>query len=183
MVAFAKLAKDYKDTNEHSDIINVVLDNRADGPLRATSYNGAFVLEPVVEDFSELKFLAANIFHPEAKYNRPSDPSGLPRVTLDNPVEAQEEVTIEIRNGTFVNGLARANQEKLEDLGYEVVAIGNAEEQDYNETQIYDFSDGAYPATVDFLAGNFTDNISAQIPLGLSTEADILIILGLDAAY
>ncbi len=183
MVAFAKLARDYKEQENPPHIIHTVLDNSADGPLRAANYGGAFVLEPRVEDFSELKFMAANLFSPEKTFELPSNPSGLPRVTLPNPVETEETATIEIRNGTFVNGLARANQEKLAELGYDVIAISNAKEQDYEQTVVYDFSNGKYPRTIDFLAGNYTDNITAQIPLGLTTEADILIILGLDTAY
>lgn len=183
MVAFAKLARDYKNSEDRPDIINVVLDNKVDGPLQAANYNGAFVLEPKVDDFSELKFMAQNIFYPEIEYERPTSPSGLPRVTLENPVEASEEATIEVQNGTFVNGLARANQEKLESLGYDVVQISNSEKQDYSQTIIYDLSNGKFPSTVDFLAGNYTDNIVTSIPLGVSSQADILVILGLDAAY
>lgn len=180
-VAFGKIAKDYD--REANPIHSVVLDNSIDGPLQAANYNGAFVLEPVVEDFSELKFIADAIFTPDLKYERPTDPSGLPRVTLDNPIEAKEDATIEVQNGTFVNGLARANEEKLRDLGYNVVKIGNSDNQDINQTVIYDLSNGKYPQTLDFLAANYSDNITASIPLGVSSSADILILLGLDAAY
>jgi polyisoprenyl-teichoic acid--peptidoglycan teichoic acid transferase len=183
MVAFAKLAKEYKNVEQKPEMTTVVLDNDVDGPLQAANYNGAFVLEPKVDDFSELKFIAQNIFTPELEYQRPSSETGLPRVTLENPVEATEEVTIEIQNGTFVNGLARATQEKLDPLGYEVIAISNTDIQNFTETVVYDFSDGGFPKTLDFLAGNYTDNISSSIPLGISSEADILIILGLDSAY
>jgi len=181
MVAFAKLAKTYKD--ESKPVKSIVLDNRDNGPLQAANYNGAFVLEPKVEDFSELKFIAANIFIPEMKFERPSEPSGLPRVTLENPVQDKEGANIEIQNGTFVSGLARANQEKLEELGYTISKIGNSDDQSYQETIIYDLSDGAFQATLDFLAGNYTDNISTYVPLGIASSADILLILGLDAAY
>ncbi len=183
MVAFAKLARNYKNSEDRPEIINVVLDNKAEGPLQAANYNGAFVLEPKVDDYSELKFMAQNIFHPELKFERPTSPSGLPRVTLETPVKSTEEVTIEIQNGTFVKGLARANEEKLTELGYAVIEISNSEKQDYSQTVIYDLSNGKFPSTLDFLAGNYTDNIVTSIPLGISSEADILVILGLDSAY
>ena len=183
MVAFAKLAKEYKNVEQKPQITTIVLDNDVEGPLQAANYNGAFVLEPKVEDFGELKFIAQNIFNPDLEYIRPASDTGLPRVTLENPVESSEDATIEIQNGTFVNGLARASQEKVENLGYEVIAIGNTDIQNFTETVIYDFSDGGYPKTLDFLAGNYSDNISSSIPLGVSSEADILIILGLDSAY
>ena len=180
-VAFGKIARDYdKETNP---VINRVLDNSAGGPLQAANYNGAYVLEAKVEDFSELKFIASNIFNAEQNFERPTEPSGLPRVSLENPVESKEDATIEIQNGTFVNGLARANEEKLESLGYDVIRIGNSEKQDYTQTVIYKTTDADFPSTLDFLAGNYSDNVSNALPLGISTEADILIILGLDVAY
>lgn len=182
LAAFAKLAAQY--LGDKKPVITRVLSDANNGPLEAANYNGAFVLEPKVEDFSELKFIAKNIFAPDLVYERPTEEeSGLPRVTLENPVQAKDAATIEIQNGTFVNGLARATQEKLSSLEYEIVSIGNAASRDYAETIIYDFSNGAYPDTLDFLATNYTDNITASIPLGLTSSADFLIILGLDAAY
>lgn len=181
LTAFARLAADY--LGDSKPVINRVLSDAQDGPLQAANYNGAFVLEPKVEDFSELKFIAANMFNPEQVYERPTEETGLPHVVLQNPVPAKEKATIEIQNGTFVSGLARATEEKLTGLGYDVVSISNAPNQDSSNTVIYDFSDGKYPATLDFLAGNYTDNITSKIPLGLSSSADFLIILGLDAAY
>lgn len=182
LTAFAKLAGEY--LKENKPIINRVLSDANDGPLQSANYSGAFVLEPRVEDFSELKFIAANIFSPDLVYQRPEEEeSGLPRVVLQSEVEAKDDASVEIQNGTFVNGLARATQEKLEDLGYDIIAIGNAESRDYDRSIIYDFSDGEYADTLNFLAANYTDNITNQIPLGLTSSADFLIILGLDAAY
>ena len=180
--AFAKLAGEY--LSDKSPIINQVLSDGPDGALTAASYGGAFVLEPKVEDFSELKFVASNIFDPSATYNRPDpETSGLPRIVLESPVEAKDKATLEVQNGTFVNGLARATQDKLTELGYSIVSIGNAESRDFNETIIYDFSQGRFPDTLDFLAANYTDNIVSQIPLGVTSSADFLIILGIDNAY
>jgi LCP family protein required for cell wall assembly len=181
LTAFAKLAAGYLE--EKKPIISRVLSDAQDGPLQAANYGGAFVLEPKVEDFSELKFIADNIFQPEMVYERASEDTGLPRIVLENPVEAKETATLEIQNGTFVNGLARATQDKLTSLGYEIAAVSNAPTQDVTQTIIYDFSEGQFPATLDFLAGNYTDNITDKIPLGISSSADFLIVLGLDAAY
>lgn len=161
-----------------------VLSDADNGPLQAANYNGAFVLEPKVEDFSELKFMAAHLFEPEATFTRPTEEeTGLPRIVLQSPVQAKDKAAIEIQNGTFVNGLARATQEKLVGLGYTIKAVGNAEKRDYDKTVIYDFSNGKYPDTLDFLAANYTDNITNKIPLGMVSKADFLIVLGLDSAY
>lgn len=180
--AFAKLAGEY--LSDKKPIMTKVLSDDKEGPLQAANYNGAFVLEPKVENFEELKFIAKNIFSPDLSYERPAEEeNGLPRVVLPSPVPAKDKATVEIQNGTFVNGLARATQEKLAALGYEIVAIGNAAERNYENTVIYDFSNGAFPDTLDFLAANYTDNITNKIPLGLTSTANFLIILGLDAAY
>lgn len=182
MAAFGGLAKDY--FGEKKEPINTVLDNAKDGPLQEANYDGAFVLEPKVQDFSELKFIATHMFEPDLKFTRPTEAeTALPRVTIEKPVPSKEKATIEIQNGTFVNGLARAMQTKLEDLDYTVQGVGNAEKQDFEKTIIYDLSNGKYPATADFLAANFTDNITTQIPLGVSSKADFLMIIGLDLAY
>ncbi len=182
LAAFAKLAVTYWENK--TPIMSKVLSDADNGPLQAANYNGAFVLEPKLEDFSELKFMAAHIFEPEATFTRPTaEETGLPHVVLQSPVEAKDKATIEIQNGTFVNGLARATQEKLVSLGYTIKAVGNAEKRDYEKTIIYDFSNGKYKDTLDFLAANYTDNITNKIPLGLVSKADFLIVLGLDAAY
>ena len=180
--AFAKLAASYLE--DRTPIMSKVLSDADNGPLQAANYNGAFVLEPKIEDFSELKFMSAHLFEPDATFVRPTEEeTGLPRVVLQSPVEAKDKATIEIQNGTFINGLARATQEKLDELGYSIVTIGNAEKRDYDKTIIYDFSNGKYQSTLDFLAANYTDNITNKIPLGLISKADFLIVLGLDAAY
>lgn len=185
IVAFAKLAKGYLDQENTSGPNNVVLDNQIDGPLRAANYNGAFVLEPRVGDFSELQFIANNIFDPEAVFDSPipTHKPATPTVEFTTRTEANEDATIEILNGTFVQGLAGANRSELESLGYDVVKVGNTTQQDEAETIIYDLSDGKFPATIDFLSKNYTENITNKIPLGISSEADILIVLGLDVAF
>ena len=131
----------------------------------------------------EIPSFAKSIFSPEIDFERPTQESGLPIVTFEKPVESSEGATVEILNGTFVNGLARANQEELKALGYEIIKIGNSESQDYEDTIVYDISNGKFPKTLDFLAANYTDNITASIPLGVSSVADILIILGLDKVF
>jgi len=181
MMAFTKIAYGYD--SETNAIKSVVLDDRADGPLRANSYNGSFVLEPRYDDYSEIKFITANIFETDPVYVVPTRDTSIPEVQIENPVVSQETARIEIQNGTFVNGLAGANKQTLVDLGYEVVKVGNADKQNYRETIIYDLTDTPFPKTESFLAENFSSNIQTSIPLGISSTADYLIVLGLDLAY
>ncbi len=55
-----------------------------------------------------------------------------------NSEDKNKKVTIEVLNGSEVEGLATKVSKKLEDLGYEVVNIGNVNGIKYNETHIYD---------------------------------------------
>lgn len=48
--------------------------------------------------------------------------------------------TVEVLNGTAVNGLAARTAELLRSFGYDVIATGNAETSDYEKTVIFDRS-------------------------------------------
>lgn len=48
--------------------------------------------------------------------------------------------TVEVLNGTGINGLAGRTAELLRGFGYDVISIGNAERQDYEHTEIVDRS-------------------------------------------
>jgi anionic cell wall polymer biosynthesis LytR-Cps2A-Psr (LCP) family protein len=48
--------------------------------------------------------------------------------------------TVEILNGTAVNGLAGRTAELLRGFGYDVISIGNADRSDYEKTEIIDRS-------------------------------------------
>jgi anionic cell wall polymer biosynthesis LytR-Cps2A-Psr (LCP) family protein len=48
--------------------------------------------------------------------------------------------TVEVLNGTGINGLAGRTAELLRGFGYDVISIGNAERQDYERTEIVDRS-------------------------------------------
>lgn len=48
--------------------------------------------------------------------------------------------TVEILNGTAVNGLAGRTAELLRGFGYDVISIGNADRNDYEKTEIIDRS-------------------------------------------
>lgn len=45
--------------------------------------------------------------------------------------------TLEVLNGSGVTGAAKKVADKLKDLGYQVIKIGNADKDDYTKTQIY----------------------------------------------
>jgi anionic cell wall polymer biosynthesis LytR-Cps2A-Psr (LCP) family protein len=52
----------------------------------------------------------------------------------------ERKFTVEVLNGTTTNGLAGRTAELLRGFGYEVIAIGNADRNDYEATEIIDHS-------------------------------------------
>ncbi len=174
------------------EVANYVFDDSPQGVLYAANIDGAYVLQPKTGDFSEMQFITKNIFN-------------LPNSTAKKAAETKENVTLEIRNGTKINGLASKTATKLMGLGYQVIKIDNALKQDYEKTVIYDLTNGAKPKTIEALKELLNANIATELPAWLSgtwqevnqdknqlidqtngdddkitTNADILIVLGMD---
>ncbi|MDD5567013.1 MAG: LCP family protein [Patescibacteria group bacterium] len=174
-------------------VINRVLDSTPSGLLYSeTTIDGAYILKPRADDYSEIQALAKNIF----QYSSVS----------------QEAAKIEVQNGTKISGLAETTSNRLKELGYDVVKITNAEELNLAETQIYDLSLGQKSKTLELLKWElngtvissspfFTNDSDSTVsnqtnaehtlanslynlsntPAPQTSDADILIILGNDA--
>jgi hypothetical protein len=92
---------------------------------------------------------------------------------------AAEMAELQVLNGTWTSGLAGGTAEYLETQGFIVAEVGDAENKDQAETQIFEYSEK--PATVNYLAqvlgvpprnifrGNSDDG-----------EYDVKVILGAD---
>jgi len=172
-------------------IITKVFDNSPDGPLKSeVGLNGAYILVPKAGDFSEVQYLAKNIF--------------------EEKQQKEENAKIIVQNGTTQAGLAEevANQLKLSD--FNVVKYGNASNKNYNQTIIYDLTGGEKPQTLnslknlldavvisnlpvlldnfnqnnqidyDALAISLDNNLSNLNTNGLKTQVDFLIVIGSD---
>lgn len=100
--------------------------------------------------------------------------------TEPQPAETHDpsEVTVQILNGTDVAGLADDTATLLEDEGYDVPTIGNAQ-QDYDSTQI--FYRPKFQADAEALQDRFftTGKLSKGAP---NANADITIVLEDDYA-
>lgn len=190
MMRFAKYIPDISSES----IAMHVLDNRS-GLLYDGNYNGAYVLLPYEEDWSELHALADNIF---AK--SPNDPN-FTTATPDPSLSLN--VTVEIQNGTGTTGLASQTAQLLEGSGFTVATIGNAANRESPKTVIYDLTDGekdeelaalkeylsadVYMSTKGYLAADdvVPDEVLPTTPgadLVTSTDdIDFLIILGEDS--
>lgn len=190
MMKFAKYVPDIS-----GDKVSMHVLDATSGLLYETYTNGAYVLLPYEEDWSDLHLLADNIFEGKEVNANP--------VLTDNSKTTAEKVTVEIQNGTSTTGLASQTAQLLESSGFTVVSVTNAETKDFPTTVIYDFTDGKkdheLAALKDYLRAevymsekgylNAEDvvpdkvvNISDYAPLVTSTETvDFLVILGQDS--
>lgn len=199
LVRFGQIAKDI----DTSTLKNHVLDTSAASPLYATSRGGAYVLLPKDDNWNSLEQIAANIFL--------EDPFSAPLTTqhvastqgtqTESETSSKEPIVIEIQNGTTVSGLAYRTSQIVDGQGFSVRRVGNAAKKGYDETLIYDFTDGAYPkelhALSEYLGANLVlspagwratggKTIPSELALnteeiaGLATadDVDFLVILG-----
>jgi hypothetical protein len=82
--------------------------------------------------------------------------------------------TVEVLNGTAVNGLAGRTAELLRSFGYDVISIGNAGNANYDRTEIIDRS--GYEDVVKTFADIIRcKNIRAETPLRENTEGEMSI--------
>lgn len=170
----------FKDIQKEN-IINKVLDNSADGLLTdSVSAAGAYILLPRSGDFAEIQYLISSVFN-------------------DAPQEAkksvnQEKATVEVRNGTWINGLASKVAVDIEKYGFTVVRIGNSSRQNVEKSVIYDLTYGEKNESLTILKNNTSANVSLGIPDWLTEEIrqetaketnpikpDFLLVLGQDA--
>ncbi len=139
-----------------SKIVSRVLDTSPNGLLYSDyTADGAYVLQPVAGDYSEIQALAKNIFNYTAI--------------------SKESAKIEIQNGTATNGLADTTANLLKDIGYNVVEVGNAASNTETTTIIYDLSLGNNPETLQLLKKELAAEVSANAPIFLSdSTADVI---------
>lgn len=138
---FLKIAKKI----DSEKIIQKVLDDSPQGLLKSNiGEDGAYILLPRVSDYSELQYLAKNIF----MLNK----------------AGEEKMKVIIQNGTTIEGLATSKAQELEYLGFEVIKISNAPRQDYEKTVIYDLTQGKKSQALVFLKEKLGANVSKNLP-------------------
>ncbi|QQO11139.1 LCP family protein [Breznakiella homolactica] len=94
--------------------------------------------------------------------------------------------TVEVLNGTPSSGLARRTADLLQGFGYDVITVGNADENDVERTEIIDRS--GYDAMVRIFADLIRcQNIRSEVPApedmdvrNFEYKADFTLILGRD---
>lgn len=160
----------------NESIISRVVDDSENGLVYSKIYEptGAYVLVPQAGEynFSEIHALAEHIF--------------------ENVETVKEDATVQVLNGTSRNGLAAQTAEKLRTYDIDVINVGNAPDETYTKTVIYDLSYGTKSLSLELLQGIVPDNVGTQKDLEsvlasdanheyFDTSADFIIILGEDA--
>jgi len=171
-----KLWDMFGDTKQ-DDITNKVLDNSPKGLLvDGRGENGAYILAPRSGDFSEVRYMVHNIF-----YTAPQE---------TKTKVSTEKASLEVRNGTWINGLASKVAMDLEKLGFDVLRIANANQQNFQKNVIYDLTGGKKASSLKILKDKTNANVSTDLPQWLSNEinnatsaerADFILILGQEA--
>lgn len=189
-LAMAPLLKDFS-----SDRVSLqVLTDEPGKELVAANVNGAFMLFPRNPDWSEIRGLAANPFDGVTGTQTAGTTSSSTTAT-SKPVAPQIRPRIEVRNGTTRTGFAAQMAAKFEKGGYEVKAFGNAIRRGYEESIIFDLTQGKKPAELAKLKKSLqatvslnqpdtiqpTDGLAPERPSS-SGELDFFVILG-EASY
>jgi LCP family protein required for cell wall assembly len=126
-----KLAR-YAPAVQSENVNHYVLDASTASPLYASNINGAYVLLPKRDDWSEVQEIAASLFSSE----------NAEHLAASGVEDTAKSARIEIQNGTSISGLAFEASQLLVSSGFDVQTVGNADNRDYHRTIIYDLSEG-----------------------------------------
>lgn len=158
------------------NITQVIFTDAPDNFLYATTTkNGAFALLPNIPDYSELKNVAVHIFEPNVQLKSNSSKY------IQKP-SLEKNPTVIIKNGTNTQGLAAQTANFLKKQGFTIKGIGNAVNQDYNKTIIYDLTYGEKLTKLAFLKSSLDADIANVIPDDIQVTyegvTDFYIIIG-----
>ena len=162
-------------------MIAKTLDNSPNGLLVDTiSQEGAYILLPRSGDFAEIQYLVNNIFG-------------------SAPVETKKQVitektSLEILNGTWINGLANRVALDLEKYGFDIIRISNYSRQNLQKSAIYDLTYGEKIESLKILKEKTNADVNLGLPEWLIQELsenlskeknvkqpDFILILGQEA--
>lgn len=175
-----RLWSNFKDITK-DDIISKVIDDGVNGLLYATRNSiGSYVLMPKNGDFSEIKYLFQNIFAEDS--------------AEEKAVVVPEKAVVEVKNGTWVNGLAQRIALDLEKSGFQTNNIGNASRQNFEKSIIYDLTFGEKIKSLTILKEKTGASATFELPEWLKEEIatentenpnierpDFILILGQDS--
>ncbi|PIR94264.1 hypothetical protein COT97_02115 [Candidatus Falkowbacteria bacterium CG10_big_fil_rev_8_21_14_0_10_39_11] len=161
IIELYKLSKNLDTDNP----ITLTLDDGPNGFLFSSMVNSAYVLQPRGGNYNAISSAVKHIFD---------------QTTVEVP--KTQNASIEIRNGTTVNGLAFSTSQTLKEQGYQIIKIGNAPSQTYPQTLIYQLQANADTEALNNLITNLDADFIEEIPSWIREDAelttDYYIILG-----
>jgi len=147
IATFYDIAKE----TDTSNIEQLVIDDSPHGLLEARNFNGAYVLVPKIgiSNFDQIHVAINHFLYP----------------TVLKPLDQQQNILVELQNGTLIGGFASKVANRLEKNGVKITKIGNAETQNIKQTLIYDLSQGARPEIIQAIQEQLPGaKISIEIP-------------------
>lgn len=170
-----------KDVDKNKITNNVLSDSPSSLLASMVSTSTGYILYPRAGNFSEIGYLVENVFiGNEQKMEK---------------IAENRDTKIEIKNGTWINGLATRLSIDLERDGFEVIRVGNSEEKGFEETVIYDLTFGEKIDPLKHLKERMDASVKFNLPEWLKDDIeksiseeenpqapDFLIILGKNAS-
>lgn len=186
--------------NIHTAILSTGNNGLLVGGTEILDGTPASILRPRAgaENYDQIKEFVKNIFK-EAKSDSldskapsatqspsPStSPSAQPSTTPtpENNSVNQEKPTVEIRNGTNIQGLGAKISQVVKTAKFSVQTVGNAAKRDRTTTLIVDLTGGKKKASLEVLISTLKATSSVSMPSTENTsKADFIVLLGTDAA-
>ena len=186
MKRFFELARITEPSQVHSEVLSPGPKGVLIGGTEILGGVPASILRPRTGNYSEIQTIAANLLKQTDTDESQAQDVPAPKVPTPTPTPTPKKSkivslpTVEIRNGTKINGLAKQKSDELSDKGYEIVTIGNAISNNTTETIIYYISDEQEQSALN-LAQTLSVKTAKKPPESeTGTSADILLILGQD---
>ena len=169
-----RLGKEFKDLKSE-DIVNHVIDASPNSPLYETTVNGAYVLLPKNDDWTQLQQMARYIFTAEKDDERSVQIAKKVEQTPAPVVKKQTPSRVDIENGTNIAGLAfRASQIlNAQNEGFDVIKVGNAPTRGFTHTIIYDLTNGQKSSELKALQTFFQSDVTLSSS-GWMTNSDVV---------
>jgi len=163
---------------QQTDIVHKIIDNGKDSPLTDSNLGGAYVLVPKNDDWTGLRQIASNVFD----LAKPDESAPTPPPAAAQPLQ---KARVEIQNGTGKSGQARVTATTLQNAGFQIVKIGNADSFGYPDSVIYDLTKGKKTAELEKLKAALNAKEGKRMPTALADKdaagVDFVVIIGKSA--
>lgn len=183
MKRFYELARLIDQSQVHSAVLTTGPKGVLTGGTEVLGGVPASVLRPRTGDYNEIRQIALNILDSPSTVTSPAPPeiTSEPKPADPTPSLSPPKLSLEIRNGTTITGLAGRTADRLEKQGYTVTNVGNAARRGQTQTYLYLLSP-EYEVSAKELAASLNAELESGIPEGEpAADADTLLILGTDS--